>query len=222
MPVIALAASKGGVGKTTLSAALAVEAARSGRVAILDTDPQQSLARWHEIRASEADGRSSLTLINPGKYVDETARRIARDFDWVLIDTPPALILTIEAAIRGADLVVVPTRPSPLDVESIDPVVELCEEHARPLVFVLTQTVARSTMTEGARRFLASRGAVLDIEIVSRQIHAGAMLRGLSAAEVEPKGASATEIATLWQTVERRAKGLAATNGLAGESRLAP
>jgi chromosome partitioning protein len=45
--VITLASTKGGTGKTTLSSALAVRAAEeSKRVALLDLDPQESLASW--------------------------------------------------------------------------------------------------------------------------------------------------------------------------------
>ena len=49
---IAFANGKGGVGKTSLIANLAVRAARDAHVALLDYDPQQSLARWCELRAN--------------------------------------------------------------------------------------------------------------------------------------------------------------------------
>ena len=48
MHTLTLAASKGGVGKTTLTSALAVEAAKKLHVGLYDLDPQQSLARWHD------------------------------------------------------------------------------------------------------------------------------------------------------------------------------
>ena len=55
MRIIAFASQKGGVGKTTLAGHLAVEAERQGvgPVALLDTDPQGSLAAWWNVRAAE-------------------------------------------------------------------------------------------------------------------------------------------------------------------------
>ena len=56
MRVLVLASQKGGSGKTTLSGHLAVQAERNGEgpVALIDTDPQGSLAQWWNER--EADG----------------------------------------------------------------------------------------------------------------------------------------------------------------------
>ena len=55
MHVVAFASQKGGVGKTTLAGHLAVEAqARgAGPVALIDTDPQGSLAEWWNGRQAE-------------------------------------------------------------------------------------------------------------------------------------------------------------------------
>ena len=49
--VITIAQRKGGAGKTTLAAQLAVAWARQGaRVGVLDIDPQGSLAAWVDLR----------------------------------------------------------------------------------------------------------------------------------------------------------------------------
>ena len=54
MDILTIASQKGGRGKTTLSAHLAVAAERAGvnPVAIVDTDPQGSLADWWNQRPS--------------------------------------------------------------------------------------------------------------------------------------------------------------------------
>ena len=67
MHVIAVVNTKGGVGKTTLAAALAVRAAQeSKRVAMVDMDPQKSLVEWWARR-----GRSENPTIFEGA---DTAR----------------------------------------------------------------------------------------------------------------------------------------------------
>lgn len=198
MPVIVLASSKGGTGKTTLAAALAVEARRRGRrVALVDADPQQSLARWHAMRESQV-GDTSLQLVTASEPAGITRNA------WVLVDTPSAMLEKIEDAVVLADLVVVPVRPSMLDVDAARPVIELCRRHERPFVFVLTQTFASSRMTSGARSFLADSADVLDGEIASDARHAQAMLEGSTAAEQEPDEAPAHEIELLMNEIERR------------------
>src|SRR5262249_33810038 len=109
--VVTLASTKGGVGKTTLASALAVRAAEeSRRVALLDLDPQESLASWWTRRGK---------MKNPKLFeVDATAEAIellvSEGWHWVFIDTGPARIELIEPGIAVADLVLIPTRPSAL------------------------------------------------------------------------------------------------------------
>jgi chromosome partitioning protein len=132
--VITLASTKGGTGKTTLSSALAVRAAQeSKRVALLDLDPQESLASWWTRR-----GRTK----NPKLFeVDATTEAvellISEGWEWVFVDTAPAKIELIEPGIAVADFVLIPVRPSAFDIEQAAICVELCESHGKPHAFVL-------------------------------------------------------------------------------------
>jgi chromosome partitioning protein len=205
MRTIVLAATKGGVGKTTLTAALAVAGAADGsRVALIDADPQQSLAAWH-VGRGDPD--------NPGMVGEARQDVVARHdaarragYDWCFIDTPPAMVSIIEPCIRLADLVVIPIRPSPLDILAIDPILELCGTHECASLFVLNQTTARSAYTEQASKMLRKEGTVYDGEVGNRQSYAIAMVRGLTAPEVErSQGQSREEIESLWKSIKRRA-----------------
>jgi len=55
MRVVVFASQKGGSGKTTLAGHIAVQAERTGYgpVALIDTDPQGSLAKWWNVRETE-------------------------------------------------------------------------------------------------------------------------------------------------------------------------
>lgn len=108
---------KGGVGKTTLAGHLAVEAERSGAgpVALLDTDPQGSLAAWWNARAAE----TPLFVRGDLATLDGQLRQLAEaGVGLVVIDTPPAITDNIAAVVCQADLVVIPTRPSPHDLRA--------------------------------------------------------------------------------------------------------
>lgn len=204
MRTIVLAATKGGVGKTTLTAALAAAAVNDGdKVALIDADPQQSLAAWH-VGRGEPD---NPTLIGDARQ-DVVSRHAAAGrgtFDWCFIDTPPAMVSIIEPSVRIADLVVIPIRPSPLDILAVDPILELCGTHERPSLFVLNQTTPRSAYTEQAAKLLRKDGTVYDGEIGNRQSYAIAMVRGLTAPETErSSGQAREEIEALWKSIKRR------------------
>lgn len=204
MLTIAIASTKGGTGKTTLTAALGVRAREDNmRVALIDADPQGSLRDWYEERTPD-DG---LMLMADDKVVAAFEGARKKKFDLCLIDTPPGYVDVLRPSVRVADLVVVPLRPSPgLDVLAVDAVVDLCKEQSKPFVFVLSQVIPRST-TQHVRGALSGIGKVCDQEIGMRQAYVTAMSRGMSGAEAEAKARE--EIDAVWQIVKRLAKGAA-------------
>jgi chromosome partitioning protein len=202
--VVVLAASKGGAGKTTIAAALAVRACKeSEAVALVDLDPQQSLARWGELRGA---GRvpQLLTGVDVPSLGVEAAR--AKGCEWVFIDTPPAFLSTIEPAIGLADLVVIPVRASALDVEAVEPVVELCRTQQVPFVFVINAAEPRWKIIESAAKFLSRQGNVLPDVVSYRKAYITGMTLGQSGPEVESDGKCATEIDALWRAVKKLAR----------------
>src|ERR1700675_1483353 len=114
MKVVAVASQKGGSGKTTLAGHIAVQAERmgAGPVALVDTDPQGSLAEWWNVRQAD----TPVFVATGGARLAEDVRRLRRlGMRRLVIDTPPAIAATISEVVRIADLVVVPARPSPHD-----------------------------------------------------------------------------------------------------------
>lgn len=206
MHVIALAATKGGVGKTTLASALAVRAAdESKRVALVDLDPQESLASWWDRRGK---------VSNPQLFenVDATAEAIelliSQGFEWVFIDTPPGFLKFTEPAIVAADFVLVPIRASALDVEAADAVVDACQELKKPFAFVLNHANPQWKLTKTTTAYLRSKGyAVLEPMIAYRMAYIAAMTLGKSAPEIEKDGQARKEIDALWLALKKLVKG---------------
>ena len=203
MRVVVIGSAKGGVGKSTLAAALAVEAERQGNhAAIVDFDNLQCVARWHDRRVIET-GSGTPLLIDAKTPAKAVAQAVKAGCDWLLIDTAPASLARVQPALAVADLCVVPVRPSPLDVQCMDAIIELCGASGRQTLVVLNAVIEGSQMTKGARDYLRKRGFNLwDGEITSNEIHPRAMITGLTASELEPGNLAANEISALWASVE--------------------
>jgi len=207
MQTLAIAATKGGTGKTTLVACLSVEATHHvNRVAIADLDPQQSLATWHGLRV-EATGNKQLpeliaTRAKLGSAIGR-AQSQADPPDLLIVDGAPGSTRFTEMAIESADFVLVPCQPTPLDAEGLVIMKEICEQAGKPFAFVLVRTHAkRQSMRDGARIFLKALGDVLDIEIADRAAYQSAMLTGHTGSEKDR--AAKAEIAALWTTLQKR------------------
>lgn len=199
--VVCFAATKGGVGKTTLATAVAVKAARDGnKVCMIDADMQMSLSHWYELRKDKDNPR--LHEIDASREGIELL--VAEGWDWVVIDTPPAVVNTIEDAIAAADVVVIPAKTSALDVLAIDQVVELCKRHDKPFWFVLNQVHHQwQKLADSSEAYLRNVGPVLSTRIGLRKAYVSAMTVGKSGPEIDKDGTATAEIEALWQEIRQ-------------------
>lgn len=203
MRVLALASQKGGAGKTTLSGHLAVEAERQGAgpVALVDTDPQHSLSDWWQVRAAETPLFARLDLANLREGLANLKRQ---GVALVIVDTPPAIAASIRAVVEAADLVLIPTRPSPHDLRAVGATVDLVDGAKKPMVFVVNGAANRAKITAEAAVELSQHGTVAPVTIYQRTDFAVSMVDGRTVQEIDPGGRSALEIAALWTYVSKR------------------
>lgn len=202
MKVIVLASQKGGAGKTTLTAHLAIAAEKDGvKSVLIDTDPQASLAAWWKERKAETPAFVTTTLKELPEKLDALKKA---GIDFVFIDTPPAIATTISAVLNVADFVLIPTRPSPHDLRAIEQTLELTKKSGCNFGFVLTQAKANSRLTVQAATFLSAHGIIAPAIIHDRVDFAGSMIDGRSVLEIDPKGRSAAEIMELWKFIKTR------------------
>jgi len=160
--VITVAQQKGGAGKSTLVANLAAAMATLRRVAVLDIDPQHSLARWNAIRLARTEPAAALTF-------SDLSGRLRRDYDVVLVDSPPVIDADARRAIRGADLVVVPVQPSPPDIWAAEGTLRLAAEEKRPACLILNRVPTGSRLRDTTDHELRARGlAVLPAVLGNR------------------------------------------------------
>ncbi|MDA8258291.1 MAG: ParA family protein [Betaproteobacteria bacterium] len=201
MKVIVIASQKGGVGKTTLAGHLAVQAetAGAGPVALIDTDPQGSLAAWWNERQAEAPLFAQAGTDNLPQHLAELE---AAGVQLVVIDTPPAVTDTIRKVLAVADLVVIPTRPSPHDLRAVGSTVDLVEAAGRRMIFVINGAANRARIAGEAAVALSQHGTVAPVTLYQRTDYASSMIDGRTVQEIDAEGRSAQEISDLWRYVE--------------------
>lgn len=197
--VIAVAQRKGGAGKSTIAANLAAAYAEAGqRVALLDIDPQRSLARWDELRGRARKARPLHFEAPSGWRVPGILDRLKREADVVLLDTAPHDDTDARVAVRSADLVLVPLQPSAADLWSMDATLDLAKKEGRRVMLVLNRAPASGRLLDQVRAAIAERGLPLSPAIIgNRTAFAQAFMAGLGAVEAAPKGVAAEEMRAL-------------------------
>lgn len=154
--IVSILNLKGGVGKTTSAIGLATAAVRDGqKVRVLDTDPQSSASLW-ALAAAEIDDPLPFDVESANiATVRMVARKCKGDRgEWIFIDCPPNGSVADEA-MNAADMIVIPSTPSPADIVKT---FETAETVSKRGIFyaILLNCVVKNTLT--------LKGALSDFE----------------------------------------------------------
>lgn len=207
MRVITFVTQKGGSGKTALAISCAVAAEQAGQqTLLLDMDPQGSAEAWYQDREAETP---RLARATSSELENAIRRAKSAGFHVVLVDTPGRDDPATAAAIRAADLCVVPCRPTPADMKATPATAATIKRLNKAAAFVLTQTPVRGFRISEARAGLGMLGMVAPISVVSRNTHQDAYGAGLGVTEFEPDGKAANEIRELWTWLTSRLEKIA-------------
>jgi chromosome partitioning protein len=197
MKTLAFLAQKGGSGKTTLSVHTAVAAHEAGeQVVVVDTDPQKSASVWYGARSEKTPAVVSVST-SELQHVLKAAK--ADKMTWTIIDTAPHASPAAAQIARGAGLVVIPCRPTALDLAAAKSAASIVKAARVPAVFVLSACPPRAPEVGEARAVLTDLGfPVAPVEIGERRAFARAVATGQSVTEFESGGKAAEEIRSLW------------------------
>lgn len=197
MHTIAIVATKGGVGKTTLATCLAVELAKTELVALLDFDPQQSLADWWGRR-----GEPKNPNLYTGMAVVSEAVELLEvlSVDWTIVDTGPGLLHAVKPAVEAADLVIIPIKSSALDLIAIQPALDIVNESGTPYLMVLNECVSTKMDTTATELLSEADHPVASTPIKQRVAYRSAATTGKTGPELDDK--CAAEITALLQDIK--------------------
>jgi chromosome partitioning protein len=218
MITVAVVNTKGGVGKTTIAASLAVRAAqerfrdgkamRKARVAIVDLDPQNSLGLWWKRRPRLKDDESPCLFTGVTDAADAVERANLAGYEWCILDGPPAFLTTVEDMIKAADLALIPVKPSTTDLYATQDTVVLARKSGKPFLLVFNDVGPKEHVAKKARQDLFSKDLPFaKADIVHRVSHITGMNAGKTAAEVNggKDKQAAGEIDSLWNDVKKAA-----------------
>jgi chromosome partitioning protein len=203
MHVVSFVTQKGGSGKSTTAASVAVAAFQQGRrVFMLELDRQGTLSDWTESR--KADEGPDFERFDATALDQALSMLKAEGYDLVVIDTAGIDSPATNAAMRAADLCLIPCRPTATDLRGCLPTVQSLIRLEKDFAFVLTQCPPRSPRVDETRTGLAALGLIAEPPIVSRTDHQDAMAAGMGVTEFNPEGAAAHEIGQLLGWIDNK------------------
>jgi len=195
--VITIAQQKGGAGKTTVAAHVAVALSQKGnRVAVIDIDPQGSLGYWHGIREEKLGEGYTGLIFNAlsGWRIGSEVARLRKQCDFIIIDSPPHTETEARTAIRSADLIIIPVQPSPTDLWATKATLDLAKAEKIPVCVVLNRVSVNSRLAQTIGGQLSN---LAETTLGNRVLFAASLLEGRTATEIEPNSLAAQEVKSL-------------------------
>lgn len=196
MKTLAVVSRKGGAGKTTISTHLAVAAEALGIVtALFDLDPQASAALWADQRGE------SFPAVMPAQHPRLAAllrQAETQGAGLVILDTPPEADTIAAAAAEHADAILIPCRPSALDLGAIGASVRIARAAGKSAFVVINAAPIQGTEVDEMRTALSAAGVeIAPIVLHQRKAFSARMQEGRTATETDPKGKAAEETRAL-------------------------
>ena len=203
--VITIAQQKGGTGKTTLAAHLALGFIKyyNLKVAIIDTDPQGSLGKWFMIRSEKKLSNDNLTFKTASLWgAQYESKTLKKDHDIVIIDTPPKIESDARPSIEAADLVLIPMAASHVDFWATGAIVEIAKKANKKILVQINRSNQRSKLISKTNDFIKSLDLSSTKTIIgNRQIYTASMGEGKTAVEKQKKSNAVEEIKQLSEQI---------------------
>ena len=171
--IIAFSNQKGGSGKSTLTANMAVLWSNSGyKVAVIDADAQKSLTYWLTER-KKYYGEDDIGIDSyqfDVRNLAEELKNIKRKYDFILIDSPPSITFETIQIVKVANGLFVPVQPSPLDLMATLPFLQIAKQERKNPIIILNRVMPRAKLTDAMILRLRYSGAKIARSRVSSKV----------------------------------------------------
>lgn len=125
--IILFGSQKGGCGKSTLAINTACYLANQGKdVMLIDADIQQSSANW--VRDREQTELKSVHCIQRYGDIKNTLKDLATRYQYIVVDVAGHDSKELRTAMLVADKLIVPFRPSQLDLDTLPHLSEVIDQ----------------------------------------------------------------------------------------------
>jgi chromosome partitioning protein len=196
--ILAMASLKGGTGKTTVGLNLAVTAEEAGiPTVIVDVDPQQASAKWGDLRGLTGRGPCVISAMAARiPQALESASQLGAKL--IVIDTAAHAEGILVSSIDSADLILIPCRPTIVDLQHLAATVQLVNLRKKNAAVVLNAVQPRTTDRAQAEGALADMGVtIVPVSVSNLVAYARAITAGQGVTEFEPEGKAAAEMRAL-------------------------
>jgi len=205
--IVTFSNQKGGTGKTTLAANLAVLWSNSGyKVAALDGDSQKSLTNWIESRKKyygEDDIGFDVHTYNPHTFTEDL-KNIKKKYNLIIIDSPPSITYETIQIVKNADRVFVPVQPSPVDLMATVPFLNLVKKERKNATVILNRVLPRARLTDAMILRLRYAGAkIARSRVTSKVIYAETFSVGRGVVDISVNSDTSKEIIRIGNEILR-------------------
>jgi len=197
--IIAILNQKGGAGKTTLTTNLAraLQKANNDSVILVDSDPQGSARDWNAASGGELVPVIGLDRSTLAKDI----QAIKDNQEWIVIDGAPQIAELAVAAIKCADLILIPVQPSPYDIWACEDLVDIIKARQEvtdglpKAAFVISRSIKNTQLSkEIGEALLGYELPVFKSFTSQRVIYAKSAAVGSSVLDMEPNNEAEKEI----------------------------
>lgn len=205
MQIYSFISQKGGAGKSTLARQFAVLASDGNPTILIDRDSQQTTTKWWGRRRDLALAPERPDLLDlDGMTLPAAVDALRSKAGAVFIDTRPAIGEPEAEAARVADLVIVPVRPSPDDLEAVGETLKVLRRLDKRAVLIVNAAKTEARARDARAALSRYPVPVCPTHIADRTIYLDASLEGRGVGEM--KGAVArdafAELRRIWNWVQ--------------------
>ena len=151
----------------------------------------------------ELGGRSTYSFEELLKMLLEV-KKIKRKYDFIIIDSPPAITFETLQIIKASNGVFVPVQPSPLDLMATLPFLQIAREEKKKPLIILNRVMPRAKLTDAMILRLRYSGAkIARSRISSKVIFAESFAVGRGVIDINETSDAAKEIVNVGNEILR-------------------